>query len=127
MPTSATQINGQNGQISQDLRESLQEMYRNIAREYRAFFKKVRVAFNAHCEAIKKEAKEGLATLDPDDEEGRKKVLLNQKKQLDTALAELKQLLNFESTRMRKKLEAIKRKQEMESFSLEAELAEVAK
>jgi len=111
---------------TQKLRQSLQEMYRNIAREYRTFFKKVRVAFNAHCEEIKKVAQDGLAKLDPEDEEGRKKVLIEQKKQLDKALAELKQLLNFESSRMRKKLEAIKRKQEMESFSLEEELAEMA-
>lgn len=127
MSTLLAPITGQSTEHStQEYRESLQEMYRNIAREYREFFKRVRVAFNAHCEDIKKEAQEGLAKLDPEDGEGRKQVLLKQKKQLDQALAELKQLLNFESNRMRKKLEAIKRQQEMDSFSLEEELEETA-
>ncbi len=103
----------------------LQQLYSQTTKEYRAFFEKVRAAFNQHCDEIKDRTEEKLAILKEDDKEGRKAVLLEQKKELDESLSELKQLLANESSRMRKTLEDIRRQQESQSFDLDTALQEV--
>lgn len=120
-----TQQNSEN-QPSVSLSPSLQALYFNTTREYRAFFQKVREAFNGHCDELKEQAEAKLDALKPDDKEGRKEVLLWQKEQLDQALAELKQLIANESSKMRKTLEEIRRKQEEQTFDLENELSQIA-
>lgn len=91
--------------------------------KYHEYFEHVRTAFKTHCQEIKQKTMERLNDVPEDDEEARQQILMEQKEELDQTLAELKQLLNFQSTKMRQTLEDIRREQEAQNFSLEEELA----
>ncbi len=100
-----------------------QQRYEATMAKYHAYFEHVRDAFKAHCEDIKQKTLKKLEDISEDDTDARKKILLEQKKELDETLAELKQLLNYQSSKMRKALEEIRREQESQEFDLENELA----
>lgn len=105
--------------------DPFQQLYDQTMAKYHDYFEHVRDAFKAHCEQIKQRTMTDLAALPEEDKEGRKAVLMKQKEDLDKTLSELKQLLNYQSSQMRKALEDIRRQQEQESFNLETELAAV--
>lgn len=99
-----------------------QQKYEETMAKYHDYFEHVRDAFKARCEEIKVATLKELDTLAEDDKEGRKEVLMKQKEELDKTLSELKELLNYQSSQMRKALEDIRRQQDEESFNLDEEL-----
>jgi molybdopterin converting factor small subunit len=98
---------------------------KKITGGYKAFLAKVREAFNTHCDEIKEETTQKLRAVPEDDVEGRKKILQEQKAQLDRTLAELRQLLAQKGAEVRTQLEEIANLRDQESFDLDEELAEV--
>jgi len=103
--------------------DEFQLRYEETMTKYHDFFEHVRVAFKGHCEDIKKKTLKKLEGVPEEDKEGRERILLDQKGELDGTLSELKQLLNFQSSKMRQALEEIRKEQETQSFDLEQELA----
>lgn len=106
-----------------DPKDPFQQRYEETMAKYHAYFEQVRAAFKQHCQDIKEDTLGKLKTTSDDDKEARKKILMDQKRQLDETLAELKQLLNFQSAKMRKALEEIRRQQDEQQFNLDEELA----
>jgi len=100
----------------------LQELYQKTAQEYKKFFDKVHESFIRHCEEIKAKTNAALDATAETDAEARQKILADQKKELDTSLAELKQLLDQKGREARIKLENIVKQQEDSAMDLEKEL-----
>ncbi|MDH5597259.1 MAG: hypothetical protein OEY44_04085 [Candidatus Peregrinibacteria bacterium] len=107
---------------TQDLNEKEQQ----LTDRYRAFLAQVREAFNKHCDEIKDRAQVKFDAIPEENEEGRKKVLSEQKAELDKTLTELKQLLNSKGAEVRRELEEIAKLKDEQSFDLEEQLEEVA-
>lgn len=107
------------------LQGDFQQRYEAIMAKYHDYFEHVRTAFKAHCEEIKQKTLKKLKKVPESDKEARQEILQEQKAELDQTLSELKQLLNYQSSKMRQALEQIRQEQEAQSFSLEAELANV--
>jgi hypothetical protein len=100
----------------------LQELYQKTAQEYKKFFDKVHESFIRHCEEIKVKTNSALDATAEQDSATRQKILEDQKKELDTSLAELKQLLDQKGREARIKLEDIVQQQESSAVNLEQEL-----
>lgn len=96
-----------------------------ITSKYRSFLAEVREAFNKHCDEIKEDALKKFNAIPEEDEEGRRKVLDDQKAELDKTLSELKHLLTQKGAEVRKQLEEIAQIRDQQSFDLDAALGEV--
>ncbi|MDH5597446.1 MAG: hypothetical protein OEY44_05030 [Candidatus Peregrinibacteria bacterium] len=105
--------------------QDLDEKEQHITDRYRAFLAQVREAFNKHCDEIKDRAQAKFDAIPEENEEGRKKVLSEQKAELDQTLAELKQLLNNKGAEVRRELEEIARLKDEQSFDLDEQLEEI--
>jgi len=106
---------------------NLTEKENDIASSYRSFLAKVKESFNAHCDEIKEYATAKFNVIPESDQEGRKKVLAEQKAELDKTLSELKELLAKKGAEVRSQLEKIANLRDQQGFDLEAELKEVEK
>ena len=102
-----------------------QQRYQEMMDQYHQYFEQVRASFKQHCEEIKQKTQSKLKEVPESEVETRQQIYAKQKVELDEALSELKQLLNFQSSKMRQSLEAIKRDQESQQFDLDQELAKV--
>ncbi len=89
------------------------------------YIDRVYEAFNKHCEIIHTETIKKIEATAENDVEGRKKILENQKTQLDKTLAELKQVLTAKTKETREKMEKAEIARNEKEFNLEAELANV--
>lgn len=98
-----------------------------ITSSHREFLAKVRNAFNVHCDEIKAQAISKFNAIPTADQPGRKKVLTEQKADLDKTLTELKQLLTKQGNEVRGHLEEIANLRDQQSFDLDTELAVVEK
>jgi len=103
----------------------LEQKEEKITSEYRDFLSEVRKAFDRHCDKIKLAAAKKLEVIPKENEDGRQKVLDEQKAELDKTLAELKQLLAKREAEVRVQLEEIASMRERKEFSFDDELAKV--
>ena len=94
----------------------------DITNKYRAFLAQVREAFNKHCDDIKEDATKKFNAVPEEDQDGRKKILTEQKAELDKTLAELKDLLSKKGAEVRTQLEEIANLRDQQSFNLDSEL-----
>ncbi len=90
-----------------------------------SYIDRVYEAFNKHCEIIHDETIKKIEATEEDDVEARKKILEDQKTQLDKTLAELKQVLTAKTKETREKMEKAEIARNAKEFDLEAELANV--
>jgi hypothetical protein len=93
--------------------------------EVSKYIDKIYEAFTQHCEEIHQKTVEKIKQTADSDVQARKRLLDEQKVQLDKALAELKQVLNDITRKAREKMEMIENEQTSESFNLDKELANV--
>ena len=100
-----------------------QSLSNGAALEYKKFLDHVQESFKKRCEEIKEKTNKALDATAAGDVESRKNILIGQKQELDSALAELKQLLDVRSREAREKLEEIAKQAEAQSMDLDAELA----
>lgn len=105
--------------------EELSQKEDSITNEYQDFLDKVRAAFNVECERIKDEATKQFNDVPEEDEDGRRRILEDQKAKLDKALSELKQLLAKRGAEVRKQLEEIANLREQGDFDLDSELGDL--
>lgn len=96
-----------------------------ITESYKAFLRKVKEAFNHHCDEIKEHATDKFNTIPEEDQEGRKKVLAEQKAELDKSLTELKSLLSKRGAEVRDQLEEIANLRDQGDFDLDAQLSQI--
>ncbi|MBN2087463.1 hypothetical protein JW758_03880 [Candidatus Peregrinibacteria bacterium] len=89
------------------------------------YIDRVYEAFNKHCELIHEETIRKIDATEEGDVEGRKKILEDQKIELDKTLAELKTVLNAKTRETRKKMEESEKALSEKEFNLEEELASV--
>ena len=94
-----------------------------ITTRYRAFLLEVQEAFDRHCDEIKAEATKQIAAIPESDQEARKRVLDDQKAQLDQTLMELKQLLSQKAAEVRVQLEEIANLRDQQEFNVDEALA----
>ena len=106
--------------------QELSQKETSITSSYQDFLAKVREAFNTHCEEIKNDATKKFEAIPEEDEDGRRKVLEEQKAELDKALAELKQLLAKRGSEVRQKLEEIANLKDQGDFNLDSALDDVS-
>lgn len=112
-----------NNQLPEDLLE-LNRLYDATVEHHKSYLEKLHNAFNTRCEEIRVAAHAKLDALPETDQEGRKKVLAEEKTKLDKVLAELKEAIHRSSQDARKKLEEIEAKLEG-GVNLEKELATI--
>jgi len=93
--------------------------------EVNKYIDQVYEAFTKHCEQIHEETVKKIKETTDADVEARKRILEDQKNNLDKTLAELKQVLNEITRKAREKLEMIESENMAESFNLDKELANV--
>ena len=74
------------------------------------------MAFNNHCDEIKERAKQKFEALPESDQDGRRKILEEEKSELDKTLSELRQLFASKGSQVRRQLEEIAQLKEQESF-----------
>lgn len=86
------------------------------------FVDKVYEAFNKHCEEVHEETIKKLRETAEDDADGRKKILEEQKAELDKTVAELKQVLNEKARDARGKMEELEQKKLEKEFDLDKQL-----
>ncbi len=91
---------------------SLEQQYEKVISEQRDYLSRLQTAFNAHCDEIAKKAEAKLNNVPENDKETRKKIYVEQKRELDEGLKRLKSEIEKSSTETRKKLESINSKRE---------------
>ena len=89
------------------------------------YIDRVYEAFNKHCEIIHDETIRKIEATEDDDVEARKKILEDQKSQLNRTLAELKQVLTAKTKETRERMEKAEKTQNEKEFNLDKELANV--
>lgn len=105
---------------------TIDEQYLQIISDQRGYLNKLQEAFNTHCDQITKEAEDKLAQIPATDTEARKKILIAQKTDLDKALNEFKQELNYSNGKIRKKLEELYTQKEVQKLdNLEAQIQKI--
>ena len=103
--------------------EELDRIYNATVDHHRAYLNKLHQAFNKRCEKIRQDAHQKIDQTDENDKEVRKKILEEEKRQLDQTLAELKYAVSKSSREAREKLEEIENKRDQSAVDLEKELA----
>ncbi|MBU0577679.1 hypothetical protein KJ742_06695 [Patescibacteria group bacterium] len=89
------------------------------------YIEQVYAAFNKHCEEVHAETVKKLRATAPDDKEARKKILEDQKKELNETLAELKAVLHAKTKETRERMEKIEKQRMEKEFDLEEQLASI--
>jgi ABC-type Mn2+/Zn2+ transport system ATPase subunit len=92
--------------------QSLEEEYTVTINAQRDYLHKLQDAFNAQCDQIEEKTKVKLKDIPASDKETKQVVYVEQKKELDEALAKLKKDINASARDTRKKLEEINTKRE---------------
>lgn len=110
-------------QIQDDPLE-LNRLYDETIDQHKTYLKKLHDAFDRRCEQIRLDSHKKLNATPESDPDKRKKVIYEEKVELDKVLSELKQAITKSSGDARKKLEEIEAKMEG-GISLEKELANV--
>lgn len=103
----------------------LNRLYDETVETHKGYLEKIHNAFNARCEKIRVAAHAKLDALPETDQEGRKKVLAEEKTELDKVLSELKRAIRKSSQDARAKLEEIETRMEGGGVNLERELAKI--
>ena len=114
----------QKSQLPDDPQE-LNQLYDETVEAHRAYLEKVHNAFDRRCEEIRQRAHEKLKPLAESDEEGKKRVVQEEKMELDQVLSELKMAIHQSSQDARLKLEEIQSKMESSAADLDRELTSV--
>ncbi|MBI5422322.1 hypothetical protein HZA44_04280 [Candidatus Peregrinibacteria bacterium] len=103
----------------------LDNEYQGLIESHKEYLGKLQSAFDQRCDAIGEETKATLATIPEDDQETRKKILLEEQSRLNQTLAELKQVVTRSNAEVRKKLEEIETMRSAAMMDLESELASI--
>ncbi|MBU0727321.1 hypothetical protein KKA95_01405 [Patescibacteria group bacterium] len=96
-----------------------------MAQPLNIYIDQVYEAFNKHCEQVHAETVKKLRATAEGDKEARKKILEEQKAELDKTLAELKQVLGKKTREARQRMEKLEQRKMEESFDLDKQLANI--
>ncbi len=91
---------------------TLEHEYKRIISSQKDYLSKLQNAFNNHCDEIARKTAKKIANVPKNDKETRKKIFIEQKRELDEGLKKLKNEIKKSSSETQKKLEEINSRRE---------------